>query len=91
MKVAALPPFKSWRCFLWQQNGIGLGSSLEVKKADLDVIEKNYPRDAERCMIEMFDKWLGSDTNLTYETLARALAAVEERKLVDSVHSAHGI
>ena len=57
---------------VWYRLGLHLGVGAD----DLDVIEKNYPRDADLCKIKMFAEWLRSDTDPTYEKLVRALAAV---------------
>ena len=67
-----------------------LGLQLGITSGDLDVIEKNYPRDADMCKVKMFDKWLRGDTNPTYKKLVRALATVRERNLAESVCSAKG-
>ena len=66
---------------VWYRLGLQLGVSAD----DLDVIEKNYPREADMCKIKMFAKWQRGDTNPTYETLVIALAAVGKRKLAESV------
>ena len=71
---------------IWYKFGLQLGVSAE----DLDIIETNYPRNADMCKIKMFAEWRRSDTNPTYEKLVRALAAVGKRKLAESVCSAQG-
>ena len=68
---------------IWYRLGLQLG----VRADDLDMIETNY---ADLCKIKMFTKWQEGDTNPTYEKLVRALAAVGERKLAESVCSAQG-
>ena len=71
---------------IWYRLGLQLG----VRADDLDMIEKNYPRDVDMCKIKMFAEWRRGDTDPTYETLVRALAAVGKRKLAESVCSARG-
>ena len=66
---------------MWYRLGLQLG----VRADDLDMIEKNYPRDTDMCKIKMFAEWRRGDTNPTYEKLVRALAAVGKRKLAESV------
>ena len=68
---------------IWYRLGLQLG----VRADDLDVIETNY---ADVCKNKMFAEWQKGDTNPTYEKLVRALAAVGERKLAESVCSAQG-
>ena len=67
-----------------------LGLQLGVKVDELNVIEKNYPRDANMCKIKMFTEWQRGDTNPTYHNLVRALAAVGKKKLAESVCSDQG-
>ena len=67
-----------------------LGLQLEVRAGTLDMIERNYPRDANMCKVKMFAEWMRGDTNPTYKKLVRALAAVGKRKLAESVCSAQG-
>ena len=71
---------------IWYRLGLQLG----IRADDLDIIEKNYPRDAGTCKMKMFAKWRRSDTNPTYKKLVRALAVVGKRKLAESVCSAQG-
>ena len=68
---------------IWYKLGLQLG----VRADDLDMIEKS---NADACMIKMFAKWQGGDTNPTYKKLVRGLAAVGERELAESVCSAQG-
>ena len=68
-----------------------LGQLLGVSEDDLDIIERNYPRDANMCKIKMFAEWLRGDTNPTYEKLVRALATVGRITLAESVCHAQGI
>ena len=71
---------------IWYRLGLQLGVSAE----DLDMIEKNYPQDADMRKIKMFAEWQRGDINSTYEKLVRALAALGKRKLAESVCSAQG-
>ena len=71
---------------MWYKLGLQLG----VRADDLEIIEKNYPRDADTCKIKMFAEWRRGDTNPTYEKLVTALSAVGKRKLAESVCSAQG-
>ena len=71
---------------IWYRLGLQLG----VREDDLDLIEVQYPRNADLCKIKMFAEWRRGDTNPTYEKLVRALGAVGKRKLAESVCSAQG-
>ena len=71
---------------VWYRLGLRLG----VRADDLDVIEKNYPRDTDMCKVKMFNKWLKSDTDPNYEKLIKALAAVGKRCLAESVCADQG-
>ena len=71
---------------IWYRLGLQLG----VRAEDLDKIENNYPRSIGMCKIKMFAEWQRGDTNSTYEKLVRALAAVGERKLAESVCNNQG-
>lgn len=53
----------------------------------LDVIDQNYPRDAEACCMEMFNVWLRSDTEASWAKLVNALKApdVELNVLAEDV------
>ena len=67
-----------------------LGLELGVRADDLEVIEKDYPRDTKLCKVKMFNKWLSSDTNPNYEKLIKALAAVGKKSLAESVCDRQG-
>ena len=61
-----------------------LGGELGLRPGTLNVIEQNYPRDANRCLDECLTKWLqgADDVNdkglPTYNVLANALDAKEQ-------------
>ena len=67
-----------------------LGLQLEVRADELDVIERNYPRDNHVCKAKMFGAWLRVDTNATYEKLVRALVAVGKRNIAEAMCIARG-
>ena len=67
-----------------------LGLQLGVRADDLDVIEKDYPRETDMCKVKMFSKWLKSDTNPNCEKLIKALAAVGKRRLAEYVCADQG-
>ena len=68
-----------------------LGLQLGVSGDDLDMIERNYPRDNDLCKVKMFGAWLKMDTSATYRKLARALFAVGKRNIAEAVCTARGM
>ena len=62
-----------------------LGLQLGVNGDELDVIERNYPRDNRMCKVKMFGAWLRVDTTATYRKLARALVAVGKRNIAEAM------
>ena len=67
-----------------------LGLQLGVSTDELDVIERNYPRDNHMCKVKMFAAWLRVDTSATDRKLARALVAVGKRNIAKSMCAARG-
>ena len=68
-----------------------LGLQLGVSADELDVIERNYPRDNHMCKVKMFGAWLRVDTSATYEKLARALVTVGKRNIAEAMCAARGM
>ena len=68
-----------------------LGLQLGVGGDELDVIERNYPRDNNMCKLRMFGAWLRGDSSATYEKLARALATVGKRNIAEAMCTERGM
>ena len=68
-----------------------LGLQLGVDEHDLEMIEKNYPRDVDTCKLKMFGAWLRTDPSATYEKLARALAAIGLKNTAESLCNDRGM
>ena len=68
-----------------------LGLQLGVSADELDVIERNYPRDNHMCKVKMFGAWLRMDTSATYRKLARALVTVGKRNIAEAMCTARGM
>ena len=77
-------------CVLPVSNWYLLGLQLGVSTDELDVIERNYPRDNRMCKAKMFGAWLRMDTSAAYEKLAKALAAVGKRNIAEAMCTARG-
>ena len=67
-----------------------LGLQLGVRADELDVIERNYPRDNHMCKTKMFAAWLRMDTSATYEKLVKASVAVGKRNIAEAMCTARG-
>ena len=68
-----------------------LGLQLGVSGDELDVIERNYPRDNHMCMLKMFGAWLRVDASATYRKLVKALTAVGKRNSAEALCTARGM
>ena len=68
-----------------------LGLQLGVNADELDVIEKNYPRDNHMCKVKMFGAWLRVDTSASYRKLARALVTVGKKNIAEAICTARGM
>ena len=77
-------------CLLPVLNWYLLGLQLGVRADELEVIERNYPRDNHMCKAKMFAAWLRMDPSATYERLARALVTVGQRNIAEAMCTARG-
>ena len=68
-----------------------LGLQLGVSGDELDMIERNYPRDNDLCKVKMFGAWLRMDTSATYRKLARALVILGKRSIAEAMCTARGM
>ena len=68
-----------------------LGLQLGVSGDELEMIERNYPRQNDLCKVKMFGAWLRVDTSASYRKLARALVTLGERKIAESMCTARGM
>ena len=67
-----------------------LGLQLGVSGDELDMIERNYPRDNDLCKVKMFGAWIRMDTSATYEKLARALVTLGKRNIAEALCTKRG-
>ena len=67
-----------------------LGLQLGVSGDELDMIERNYPRDNDLCKVKVFGAWLRMDTSATYSKLARALITLGKRNIAETLCTARG-
>ena len=74
-KLVRLPVAPDWRSL-----GVQLGLSL-VRLRCIQYNNVQYPDSSSRCLTDMFDWWLKSDCDSTYENLATAFTAIGRRDL----------
>ena len=53
-----------------------LGVQLEILPATLNTLERNHPRDAQRCMTEVITRWLQNAPQCSWAKLAKAVKAM---------------
>ena len=65
----------------WHQLGVQLG----VPPCTLSIIEKNHPRDINRCKSEVLTWWLRNAKECSWKKMAQALEMMEYRVLADKL------
>lgn len=63
--------------YLWYNLGVELNIPIHV----LETLVTNFPTDAVRCSIHMFDSWLKNDQEATYAKLLKALVAINRKSV----------
>ena len=74
-KLARLPVAPDW----WSL-GVQLGLPLDRLRS-IQYNNVQYPDSSNRCVTDMFDWWLNSDCEATYENLATAVGVIGRRDL----------
>ena len=67
-----------------------LGLALELDSYDLDIIEKDNPGDRRKQALKMFQLWLNSKPDASYEQLIRALREVGDGTVASSLCTKYG-
>ena len=62
----------------WETLGAGLG----IKPYKLQAIERNKRGDIAQCKLALFDLWLRSDTNASWEKLVAALTEMGDHETI---------
>ena len=68
-----------------------LGQKMGLRPGTLNVIEQNYPKDANRCLDECLTKWLDRADDVddkgmpTYNVLATALDNIGQKAQADDI------
>ena len=69
----------------WMSFGLNLGFEVE----ELQTIEVNYPKDLERCRLEMLTKWRKNMTP-TWSAVVQALMVIGKERLASEIAQNHG-
>ena len=81
------------RCLLTELDQVvdwfSLGIHLEIKPAELTEIHQNFPRDCNRCKIEMLRIWLRSCTHPTWDKVAQAASDAKEENVAKAIRQKH--
>ena len=62
-----------------------LGLALQLNSYDLDIIKKDHPGDTRSQTCYMFDRWLRTQPNTSYEQLIKALRKVGDERVINSL------
>ena len=62
-----------------------LGLALNLKSDDLNIIEKDFQGDTRKQTCKMFELWLRTQPNASYEQLIKTLHEVGDEKLANSL------
>ena len=67
-----------------------LGLALNLKSDDLNIIEKDFQGDTRKQTCKMFELWLRTQPNASYEQLIQTLHEVGDEKLANSLCNKYG-
>ena len=67
-----------------------LGLALTLLSYDLDIIEKDFRGDTRKQTCKMFDLWLKTQPDASYEQLIKALRKVGDETLANSLCNKYG-
>ena len=67
-----------------------LGLALTLSSYDLDMIEKDFRGDTRKQTCKMFDLWLKTQPDASYEQLIKALRKVGDETLANSLCKKYG-
>ena len=61
----------------WKDIGVHLLHPAVINNRVLEVIEADHPRSVERCCKSMFEKWLDTQKDASWNQLVEAIEAIE--------------
>ena len=67
-----------------------LGLALELDPYDLEIIEKDNQGDRKKQALKMFQHWLNSKPDASYEQLIKALHEVGDETVASSLYMKYG-
>ena len=67
-----------------------LGLALKLNSYDLNIIEKDNPGDTRKQSLKMFDLWLKTQPDASYEQLIKALREVGNETVANSLYMKYG-
>ena len=67
-----------------------LGLALKLNSYDLNIIEKDNPGDTRKQSLKMFDLWLKTQPDASYEQLIKALREVGNETVASSLYMKYG-
>ena len=67
-----------------------LGLALTLSSYDLDIIEKDFRGDTRKQTCKMFDLWLKTQPDASYQQLIKALCEVGDETVANSLRKKYG-
>ena len=67
-----------------------LGLALKLDPYELNIIEKDYQGDTRKQTLKMFEHWLKTQPNASYEQLIKALHEVGDETVASSLSMKYG-
>ena len=67
-----------------------LGLALKLNSYDLDIIKKDHPGDTESQMCKMFQLWLRTQPDASYDQLIKSLCKVGDERVANSLRNKYG-
>ena len=64
-----------------------LGLTLRLELVEIKKIEKDYPRDCNRHLLEIIQRWIDLSESASWKTLAHKLMGMDEDTLANKIHS----
>ena len=71
-------------------NWYSLGLALNLKSDDLNIIEEDNQRDTRKQRHKMFERWLKTQPDASYEQLIKALCEVGDETVANSLRNEYG-
>ena len=66
-----------------------LGLTLGLELVEIQKIEKDYPRDCNRHLLEIIQRWIDLSGSASWKTLTHKLMEMDEDTLANKIHTLH--